>query len=484
MQPQGRAETGEPTPAAGLPGRSEGSTIAVTGRPGRVQPAAAVTQPAVRRVGSVSRNMSIALLGNAFPPLVALFSGPILAQALGVEGRGAVAAATAPLALVVTLATFGIPEAVTWVVARNPGLARNTAGRGMLLLTIAGLLAMAAVAVSAPWLSGGSAQVTQLILVAGLAIVPNLLVGVLRGVASATQTWRLVAIERILTSSLRLLVIIPFWLTDTLTPLVATITVAAMPVAGALVYIGRMRSLPARAAEVPPVAHTRGLLGYGMRVWIGAISGILLSRIDQVLMTPLAGTYQLGLYVVAVSVSELPLIIHQAVRDVTFVNESAESVDDRLSASARISTLLSGLAALFLGVTMLWWLPFLFGEDFREALPVAAVLLAAVVLNTPGSIAGSGLSGRGRPGLRSASLTVACLVNIGLLLVLAPVLGAMGAALATLVGNVISSNLNLVFLARVFGINPLAFYGLRRADLATLARYLRRITHRLARRGR
>jgi Na+-driven multidrug efflux pump len=64
------------------------------------------------------------------------------------------------------------------------------------------------------------------------------------------------------------------------------------------------------------------------------------------------------------------------------------------------------------------------------------------------------------------------------------VLGAMGAALATLAGNVLSSNLNLVFLWRVFGINPLAFYGLRRTDLATLARYLRRITDRLARRGR
>jgi O-antigen/teichoic acid export membrane protein len=423
--------------------------------------------------------MSIAFLGNAFPPLVALFSGPILAQALGVDGRGAVAAATAPLALVVTLATFGVPEAVTWVVARYPALARNAAGRGLALLTVAGLLAMAAVAVSAPWLSGGSPPVTQLILLASLAIVPNLLVGVLRGVASATQSWRLVAIERILTSSLRLLVLIPFWLTGTLTPLVATLTVAVMPVAGAAVYLGRMRSLPPRAHDVPAVARVSGLLGYGVRVWVGSLSGMLLSRIDQVLLTPLAGTYQLGLYVVAVSVSELPLIINQAVRDVTFVTDAAESVDDRLTSSARISTFLCAAAALVLGVSMLWWLPFLFGEDFRDALPVAGVLLAAVVLGTPGSIGGSGLSARGRPGLRSVSLTVACVVNIGLLVLLAPVLGAMGAALATLAGNLISSNLNLVFLARIYGIRPLAFYGLRLTDLATLARFARRFAARL-----
>jgi O-antigen/teichoic acid export membrane protein len=425
--------------------------------------------------------MTIVLIGNAFPPLVALFSGPILAQALGVDGRGSVAAATAPLALVVTVATFGVPEAVTWTIARFPHLARNAAGRGMLILGAAGLLAMGAVAVAAGWLSGGAPAVQQLIYVAALATVPNLLVGVLRGVASATQSWRLVASERILTSTLRLAVLVPFWLTGTLTPLVATRSVAAMPVVGAFVYIGRMRSLDPRALDVPPEARTRGLLGYGMRVWVGSLSGILLSRVDQVLMTPLAGTYQLGLYVVAVSVSELPLIINQAVRDVTFVTDAADSVDERLSSSARISTALSALAGLFLGVTMLWWIPFLFGEAFRDSIPIAAVLLAAVVLGTPGSVGGSGLSARGRPGLRSLSLTIACAVNIGLLVLLTPPLGAMGAALATLVGNLISSNLNLAFLRRMYRINPLQFYGLRRTDVATVGRYVQRILHRRAR---
>ncbi len=437
--------------------------------------------PKATAPNSVSRNMTVALIGNAFPPLVALFSGPILAQALGVDGRGAVAAATAPLALVVTVATFGVPEAVTWAIARNPSLARNASNRGMLILVVAGLLAMGAVVLSATWLSGGDPTVEQLILVACLAIVPNLLVGVFRGVASATQSWRLVALERIVTSSLRLLVLIPFWLTGTLTPLVATIAVAVMPVTGLLVYIGRMRSLDPRAFEVPREARTAGLLSYGLRIWVGSLSGILLSRLDQVLMTPFAGTYQLGLYVVAVSVSELPLIINQAVRDVTFVTDAAESVDARLASSARISTLLCGLAALFLGITMLWWLPFLFGEDFRPALPVAAVLLGAVVLGTPGSIGGSGLSARGRPGLRSISLLIACLVNIALLIVLAPTLGAMGAALATLAGNLLSSNLNLVFMYRKFGINPLQFYGVRRTDFTTLGEYVRRLLRRQAR---
>lgn len=430
------------------------------------------------RSGTVSRNMSIALLGNAFPPLVALFSGPILAQALGVDGRGAVAAATAPLALIVTVATFGIPEAVTWAIARKPALARNAAARGMFILTIAGLFATAAIVFSPPLLSGGNANVQSLIVITSLAIVPNLLVGILRGVASATNSWRLVSTERILSSTLRLAVLIPFWLTGTLTPLVAAVTVAAMPVVGAFVYIGRMRSLAPSALQVPPEARVLGLLSYGSRMWVGSLSGVLLTRLDQVLMTPLAGTYELGLYVVAVSISELPLIIHHAVRDVSFVSEAADSADDRLSSSARISTALSALAALFLGVSMLWWLPFLFGEGFRDSIPVAAVLLAAVVLLTPGSIAGAGLSARGRPGLRSLALTISCVINVVMLIVLAPLLGAMGAALTTLVANIITSNLNILFLSKVFGVDIRRFYGLRRSDLSTMKRFADRLLRR------
>jgi O-antigen/teichoic acid export membrane protein len=224
-----------------------------------------------------------------------------------------------------------------------------------------------------------------------------------------------------------------------------------------------------------------GLLSYGSRMWVGSLSGVLLTRLDQVLLTPLAGTYQLGLYVVAVSISELPLIIHHAVRDVSFVNEAAKSEDERLSSSARISTALSALAALALGVSMLWWLPFLFGEGFRESIPIAAVLLVAVVLLTPGSIAGAGLSARGRPGLRSIALTISCVINIVMLIILAPLLGAMGAALTTLAGNIITSNLNLLFLSRVFGIGMLQFYGLRRSDIATIGRYGKRILRRKTR---
>jgi O-antigen/teichoic acid export membrane protein len=78
-------------------------------------------------------------------------------------------------------------------------------------------------------------------------------------------------------------------------------------------------------------------------------------------------------------------------------------------------------------------------------------------------------------------LTISCVINVAMLFVLAPLLGAMGAALTTLVANIITSNLNLLFLSRVFGVGMLQFYGLRRSDLATVGRAGKRMLRRKAR---
>lgn len=429
----------------------------------------------------VARSMTITLAGNLFPPLVALASGPILAHALGVEGRGAVAAATAPLGLAIALLTFGIPEAVSYAVARHPRLVRAAARHGAGLIVLAGLFATAALLLAREWLSGGDPDIQHLMVVASFAVMPTLLLGVVRGIASGLQRWSMVAWEKVLASGLRLLVLIPLWLTDNLTPFTATVVLAAMPVMGALAYLRLPRRLPEPEEDVEGVASSRALMGYGLRLWIGTISGILLSRVDQTLMTPLSSAYQLGLYVVAVNVSELPLVIHRAVRDVTFVTDASRSVDSRLATASRVSTLICTTAALGLGLTMHWWLPVLFGAEFAPAVPIAAVLLLGVVLGTPGSIAGAGLTARGRPGLRSIALVIACLGNIALVVWLVPIYGAMGAAWATVFGYVASGLLNQYFLKRLFGVSMLSFFGVRRSDLATLWRFAGRMRAQLAR---
>ena len=431
---------------------------------------------------SMSAGVFKNLLGNMVGPLAGLASAPILAHSLGVDGRGFVAGATAPFLLVTTIATFGIPEALTYFIARSPSTVRAIRRRGAVLVVLAGVVATLVSVLLAPLLAGGTPGLAPLMVLASLAVIPTVLVATLRGTAAGLGLWSLVAMERSVGPVVRLLAIVVLVATDQLTVTSATVAIAFAPVLGGLVYlrIPRTASEPGATGSSPGY---RGIVGYGSRVWFGAIAGVLLMRIDQVLMVPLSSTFELGLYVVAVTVGELPLVVNTAVREVVFASDARSTDSTRLTAAARISFLVCAAIAIVLGSTSPLWLPVAFGEDFTAAVPTTMMLLAAVAVGIPGSVAGAGLSSRGYPHLRSISLVIACAVNIALLVVLVPLLGAFGAALSTLVGNVVSSNFNILQIRRKFGVPMRQFYLVRAADVRLLVGATVRILPARGKRG-
>jgi O-antigen/teichoic acid export membrane protein len=291
-------------------------------------------------------------------------------------------------------------------------------------------------------------------------------VGVLRATAAGLERWNLVATEQAISAASRICAISALALAGLLTPVHAGIVTFVAPLIGGLAYLPL-----ARRGSVPLSRDGDGrtrwspLLSYGSRVWLGAISGILLARIDQTILAPLSTTEAVGLYVAAVAYSEIPLIAFGAIRDVTFSRYARDGTYVDLARIARISGLLCvaiGIALIALAPLVV---PLIFGHDFAGAVVPAIVLVVAVVVGPPGSIAGVGLAARGRPGLRSLSLVVACVLNVAAILVLAPILGALGAAIATLVGNLASSNLNIAMLSRRSDFGFRNFYRVRGADV-------------------
>lgn len=417
---------------------------------------------------SIRRGILTATLGNLIPPLAALITAPLLAQGLGVEGRGEVAAATAPLILATTILTFGVPESFTYFVARNVLRFRRHLVLGLTFLLLAGLLGSAVISVFALPLSAGDPGLAQLILVATTCLIPALLVAGLRGVASGRQLWKRIAIERSLGATFRMVGVIVLFVTGDLTPLTGTIVLSASTVIGGIVYL------------VPPVASRHHLnhrsadeenvkvLGYGSRVWLGSLAGVLLMRLDQLMMIPLSSATALGLYAVAASISELILIFNSAVRDVLFSVESRSPVAHRVGQASRLSTLVTAFLGAAVALVSPWAIPFFFGEDFQGAVSVTIILLVAVVIGNPGSIAGAGLSARGRPELRSASILIGLVVNAALIFTLVPLFGAVGAAIATLAGNFVSGNLNIAWMKWYFSVPISEFYLLRGEDLTLI----------------
>lgn len=193
-------------------------------------------------------------------------------------------------------------------------------------------------------------------------------------------------------------------------------------------------------------------------------------------MVVLSTNTQLGLYAVAVSIGEVPSIIASAVRGVVLPSDAAEAERDsrlasqRLQVAARLTSFSTFVLAVILGVTCFWWLPWIFGQEFQDAIPATLVLLLA---SCAGSVGGAGLSARGKPELRSFSMGIAAFFNLAVFFLLIGPLGALGAAISTVVGNFVAGNLNLVWLSRYFDMPIVSFYGIRRSDISQLCSFRR-----------
>ncbi|MGY1774382.1 oligosaccharide flippase family protein [Geodermatophilus sp. SYSU D00804] len=408
-------------------------------------------------------------------PLVGLVSAPLLARALGVEGRGALAAALNPSVIIVVAASLGLPEALTFLLAKRPRATWRALLSTSLLTAVAGLIGVILSVVFADSLAGGDHEVAALIELASWLVLPGLFAGLVRGAATGRQMWLAVAGERIISSLLRLAAIVVLMALGLLTPVTVIVTSTIASVVALAPYwrlvVDRPGDGPADLEDPdghPPL--TRQLLGYGSRTWLGSMAGIIAARLSALLITPLASAAELGLFVVANTISDIPYLVTHAVRDSLFGVSSRVADAHRVATTSRVMTLAGLMGSLVVGLTLPFWIGPLFGDAFTAALPATWILLAAAVINIPGLVTGAGLAAWGRPGLRSLSLVVAVVTDLvgGLLLI--PQWGAVGAAVSGLVATSAVSLFSVVAFVRVTSLSALEFAVPRGSDVVLLLR--------------
>ncbi|GAA0991860.1 oligosaccharide flippase family protein [Subtercola frigoramans] len=425
-------------------------------------------------VGGAARNIAVTAIGNLGAPLAAFVSAPILARVLGVDGRGEVAAITAPFLLAVSALTLGLPEALTFFVAKRVSQPGRVLARGVALLFLIGAIGTAGIIGLVPVLfTGSSAEIAILV---AFALVPSLIVGGIRGYAAGRGLWKLISVERTVSAFARLGAVGVLAAIGNLTVETASISIAVTTFVGGIAYLPLVGQRNASSPQDPNITGSSGrLLSFGARLWFGTLAGVMLSRLDQTLMIPLSDSFQLGIYAVAVSVSEVTLVFNSAVRDVIFSEEASGGDPQRLALASRISTLMTLVLAIAVGISTIWLLPLVFGSDFSPAIVVVEVLLFGIVVGNPGSVAGAGLSARGRPELRSYALVIACIVNVVAVIVLVPTLGALGAAIATVIGNAVAGNLNVLWMKLCFNVPVSDFLVIRMSDVRESIRLVRKL---------
>ncbi|MGT2425251.1 oligosaccharide flippase family protein [Amnibacterium kyonggiense] len=425
---------------------------------------------------SLKRAVTLMTLSSALVPVVGVLSAPIITHALGVNGRGALSVASAPNVLLAGVVTFGLPEAITFYTAKFPALwARAVLWSTALIIPLCGL-GIVAVYMLTPFLTNHDAAIGPLVLIGSFLAIPLLLLSLVRGAATGLQMWGAVAFDRVLSGVFRLVLVVVLFASDHLTVLTALLATTAGPLIGVLAY-GRLLAA-ARSAiasgtgqPVPPIST---VFRYGLHTWFGAVAGILLSRINQVLFAPLSTVDQLGLYVVAVTISDVPLITAIAIRDALFGVNSKRSDAAQLAVTTRTTIFIGLLGTIAIAVSLPLWIGRIFGTEFVAAVPTTQILLLSSLANIPAFLAAAGLAAWGRPGLRSTGLVVTLAVGVVLFLILVPPFGAVGAAWSAFISSVVSAAWMTAFAARVLHVSIRDLLIVRRSDLVLLWTQVRR----------
>jgi O-antigen/teichoic acid export membrane protein len=243
------------------------------------------------------------------------------------------------------------------------------------------------------------------------------------------------------------------------------------PLVFALIFgIRIVRRMPLSIRRAKMAA--RRMMSYGLRSYGIDVMGAIALYIDQLLLVALLTPSELGTYVVAVSLARMLHMISGATSTVLFAKVAAQPLDQVItfvSLSSRVTTTVTALIALALGLAAPILLPVVYGPDFAPAVYIFPILLAESVLSGTVRIIGQGLMGAGRPGTITMvqGFGLACVLPLMALLV--PPYGLMGAAVSML----LSTLLRLAFIAASYEIllrRRMPGLLIRRSDISLLYR--------------
>jgi O-antigen/teichoic acid export membrane protein len=194
----------------------------------------------------------------------------------------------------------------------------------------------------------------------------------------------------------------------------------------------------------------RNALHYGLRGYPGTVADFATLRMDQLLLGGLASSTAIGLYFVAVRLSEITAILASSVADAVMPEVAAakrsEHADNLLARSLRLTVYTHLLVLLPLWLAAPHILHFVYGENFSAAGGTLRILLLASVVLTAGGIAISGLNGFGHPGLATIARVASAVVTVVALLALLPRYGIAGAAMASLLGYSVMMSVAFIYL--------------------------------------
>ena len=380
----------------------------------------------------------------------------ILSRGLGDAGRGMVTAAYSNTIVIGWAFQIGLPTAAGYF-AKD--LNHRRIAMSAWAMVIAGAIPMAIILIpffrwqlgEKVFLEGGEALQRWYLAFIALQLFNGVFLSAmfwLRGVGSLVKYNLLLAIPQILIT----LGYIVLWISGNLTVNSALASTFIMLSTGWIIGLSSSRSWPGRGFSRAIFGQVRN---YSLKAWAGNLSFFVSLRVDQLLLVGFVDSARLGVYTVAAAVSTLsgPIARGFAQALLPFIRK-AENDDERLTRINSTIRQVAGLSFLVLAlmVATAWFvIPFVFGEDFRDAVIPLLILIPGAWATDVTQVFTTSLTSFNRPGDASkAQLAAAVATVIGLITLLSPY-GIIGAAITTTVSYWVGLLAHVFYWRRLVG---------------------------------
>jgi O-antigen/teichoic acid export membrane protein len=406
---------------------------------------------------------------NIVKAMLGMVSGVMVARMLGPHGRGQLAAIQTWPIFMALVSQLGVPEALVYYSAREPQIAGRYLGSAIMIALTSAAPFMLCGYLLMPFLL--RAQTPAIVcaarwylMIGVIFAVEGMMLQPLRG-RGDFPTWN---VMRLMPDVAWVGVIVLAWLYGRAAP---TLLAAAILAAQALLSfpfgVLVRRRLP--GSFLPDVRDVPRMLRYGLPCVATTLPQMLNLRLDQMLMVGLLQPREVGLYVVAVAWSGAvaPLLNALAAVITPAVAAAADEVQmtRRLAAGTRAASALALLACSTLILLTPMAVVVLFGEQFREAVPTALVLVPAAGVLGVNSVLEEGLRGMGRPSATLWAELAGSVITVAALAAMLRPMGILGAAMASLLGYSTVASVLLLSVWRYARTPPAALLLPRLTDL-------------------
>jgi enterobacterial common antigen flippase len=401
--------------------------------------------------------ISQTLIAKILVLVIQLGTGMLTARLLGNVGRGEQAALMLWPGFLASIMTFGIPSALMYRMKQRPDRQAELFTVAIGLIGLVSLLGIVIGWVGVPfWMAKYSPEMVRAAQLFMLTMPFGLSSALLLAAFQAREEFTLFNKANLIIPFGTLLLLLGLWKINYLNPISSAVaySLPGFPITAWML----IQSRKLITFQIPRFRQVLlSIVPYGLSCYAVEILGAISLQIDQAIVISLLNASEMGVYVIALSLSRMLSMFHSSVTTVLLPKATALSKPEvvaMVGKAARVNALLTSLVA----IPMLYFgshiIALLYGQDFMAAVLPMQILLCEVVIGSIVWVLAQAFLAVGKPGVITAFQGLGLLVSVPCMLFLIPRYGIVGAAMSML----ISASMKLVFVQCSFpvilGIQP------------------------------